>query len=491
MRSGSGSLGVEAVAQQADLMLDEPIILDELATGKDKGQAHPRRRFKWGFKRPALVLLTLIIAGGLFMGVKFYITERHLFRGGGGAPALASNIDVNNLRGEGDGRINILILGNGGPEHQEGPDLTDTIMIASIDPINNQVSLLSLPRDLWVKIPGDGSHKINEAYYYGKQNSKSKNLVDQDKNGVDWADKTLEPILGIPIHYHVVVDFAAFRQTIDAVGGVDVNVPKDLSVYDVLWDEGTRRSYVLDIKPGQQHFSGILALLYARSRYTSARGDFDRAERQRLLLTALKDKVLSVGTFSNPVRVSSLLSSLGNNVYTDFSLNDIKRLNEIISKIPSSNISSLDLVTPPHDLLMTANLNGLSIVQPKAGLFSYGALGSYIRNALRDGLLIKENSPVAIYNATSITGLATKEADLLKSYGYNVTTVASLPKATDPAKSVLVDLSGGADKYTRHYLEQRLALVAVNKLPADTGITPPSGTKFVIILGKDANGTTQ
>lgn len=495
MRPGSGSLGlpagrqgVAAAAAETDLVLDEPIILnDEVLSGgekKTKARRAPRGRF--GFKRIALTLLVLLLAGGAYMGIRFYVLERHLFRGGGGAPALASSVDINQLKGEGDGRINILILGNGGPEHQEGPDLTDTIMIASIDPTNNQVSLLSLPRDLWVKIPGDGYHKINEAYYYGKQNSKSKSLVDQDKTGVDWVDKTLEPILGIPIHYHVVVDFAAFRQTIDAVGGVDVNVPKDLSVYDTLWDEDARRNYALNVKPGQQHFDGTRALLYARSRYTSPRGDFDRAERQRLLLTALKDKVLSVGTFSNPVRVSGLLSSLGSNVYSDFSLNDIKRLYTIISSIPSSSVNSLDLVTPPHDLLTTGNLNGTSIVRPKTGLYDYAPLQSYIRNTVRDGFLLKENASIAIYNATSIAGLATKEGDLLKSYGYNVTLIETASKITEPATTTLIDLSKGSAKYTRHYLQQRLSVVAANSVPASSGITPPPTTQFVIILGKDA-----
>ena len=132
MRSGSGSLGLPADRQgvalanaEANLMLDEPIILDRLATSKNDGQARSRWRIKGSLKRPALVLLALIVAGGLFMGIKFYITERHLFRGGGSAPALAANIDVNTLRGEGDGRINILILGIGGPGHN-GPDPTDT-----------------------------------------------------------------------------------------------------------------------------------------------------------------------------------------------------------------------------------------------------------------------------------------------------------------------------------------------------------------------------
>ncbi|MEK7095697.1 MAG: LCP family protein, partial [Patescibacteria group bacterium] len=400
MRSGSGSLGVAAVDAEANLVLDEPIILDELATSKKNERARPRRHFKWGLKRPTLVLLALIVAGGLFMGAKFYITERHLFRGGGGAPALASNIDISKLRGEGDGRVNILVLGIGGPGH-EAPDLTDTIMIASIDPTNNQVSLLSLPRDLWVKIPGNGSQKLNAAYAYGKNNSKSKNLIDQERDGLNLLDKTLSPIIGIPIHYHAIIDFKAFAQAIDAVGGVTFNVPETLYDPTIAWEN--KYNPVIAQK-GTQTFNGVRALLYAKSRETST--DFARSERQRQLMVALKDKILSVGTFSNPIKITQLLSSFGDNIYTDFSLNDVKRLYEIISKIPSSNISSLDLVTPPHDLLSTANLNGLSIVQPKAGLYSYDALGSYIRNALRDGLLIKENAPIAIYNATSVVGLA-------------------------------------------------------------------------------------
>ncbi len=491
MRSGSGSLGVSTATAESNLLLDEPIVLDEAVLGKTE---KTKKRFglpSFKLKRVLLGLLTIFLAGGFYLGIKFYIVERHLFKGGGAAPALASNIDISKLKGEGDGRINILLLGNGGPEHQDGPDLTDTIMIASIDPVNNNVALLSIPRDLWVKIPEDGSRKINEAYYYGKLNSKSKDEAIKSAAGVDWVDKTLEPILGIPIHYHAVIDFAAFRQTIDAVGGIDVNVPKELAVKDVLWDEGTRRNYALNVAAGQQHFDGTKALLYARSRYTSPRGDFDRSERQRLMIAALKDKIFSAGTFSNPVKVSNLLSSLGSNIYTDFSRDDITRLYQIMSKIPSNNIVSIDLVTPPHDFLTTGNLGGISIVQPKAGLSVYGDIQNYVRNALRDSFLAKENSSVAIYNATSIAGLATRQANILKSYSYNVTVVDSLPTPTNPAKTVLVDLSGSSGKYTRHYLEQRLGVTAQNNLPAGTSITPPKDTKFVIILGNDANSRTQ
>lgn len=486
MRSGSGNLGVKAATAETNLLLEEPIVLNEQSIAKDKQKSGFGRRLpRFGIKKIGLTLLAFLLAGGFFLGIKFYITERHLFRGGGGAPALASEIDINKLQGEGDGRVNILILGIGGPGH-EGPDLTDTVMIASVDPINNQVSLLSLPRDLWVKIPGDDSQKLNAAYAYGKDYSKKKDLIDQEKDGLDLLNKTLAPIIGIPIHYHAIVDFTAFSSAVDAVGGITFNVPDTLYDPTIAWEN--KYNPVIAQK-GLQTFDGHRALLYAKSRETST--DFARSERQRQIMIALKDKILSAGTYSNPLKISGLLSSFGDNIYTDFSLNDIKRLYTIISKIPSGDISSLDLVTPPHDLLSTGNMGGLSIVKPKAGLFNYGPLQNYIRNALKDGFLLKENASVAIYNATSTAGLATKEADLLKSYGYNVTTVDSLPSPTNAAETTLIDLSGGSAKYTKHYLERRLGVSASGNLPSGLGITPPTGTKFVIIAGKDVSNASQ
>jgi anionic cell wall polymer biosynthesis LytR-Cps2A-Psr (LCP) family protein len=136
-------------------------------------------------------------------------------------------------------------------------------------------------------------------------------------------------------------------------------VPETLYDPTIAW-ENHGNSYIA--MKGQQNFDGKKALLYARSRETSS--DFARGERQRLLMVAIKEKAFSLGTFSNPVKVSNLLSSLGNNVYTDFSTDDMMRLYKIIGKVPSNQITSLDLVTPPHNLLTTGNMNGLSNLGP-------------------------------------------------------------------------------------------------------------------------------
>jgi LCP family protein required for cell wall assembly len=442
---------------------------------KAKTDIQPKSRKKKIIKRTLIVLAVIALFAGGYFAYKVYITQRHVLKGGGKAPALANQVDISQLKGEGDGRINVLLLGIGGPGH-DGPDLTDTIMLASIDPINNEAALVSIPRDLWVKIPNNGTQKINAAYAYGKQQSKAKDAAGKQKDALDLVDKTVGNVIGIPIHYHVVVDFAAFKQAVDAVGGVTLNVPEQLYDPTIAW-ENNWNSVIA--KPGVQTFNGSKALLYARSRETST--DFARGQRQRALLVALKDKVTSAGTFTNPVKISDLLSSFGNNVYTDFSLNDIMRLKEIGSKIPSSSISSLDMVTPPHDLLTTGMINGLSTVYPKAGVGNYTALQDYIRNALRDGYLKKENANVAVLNGTPTGGLATKQATILKSYGYNVTQVADAP-TKNYANTIIVDLRNGTKKYTRHYLENRFNTKATSKLP--DGIDPGTAD-FVIILGQN------
>ena len=171
---------------------------------------------------------------------------------------------------------------------------------------------------------------------------------------------------------------------------------------------------------------GAQALLFARSRETSS--DFARGQRQRALIVAIKEKALSVGTFSNPIKISNLLTSFGSNVFTDLSLNDTSRLYTIASQINSSQIKSLDFVTAPNQLITTGNMNGLSIDEPRAGLYDYSDIQEFVRSSLPDGFIVKENAKTAVYNATSTTGAATTEAALLKTYSYNITTIADSTK---------------------------------------------------------------
>jgi len=408
-----------------------------------------------------------------------------VFKGGAShAAALQKEVSPTLLKGEGDGRVNILLLGNGGTGH-DGADLTDTMMVASIDPVNKSMTLLSVPRDLWVKMPVNyfgANQKINAAYESGKYKTIGK--VDSSNAntsavmaGFQSADTVISQVLGITIHYNMVINFSAFKQAVDSVGGVTVNVPTQLYDPTMAWENDHNPILA---QAGVQQMDGTRALLYARSRETTS--DFARGERQRAIILALKDKVLTAGTLSNPLKLSQLMSAFGDNMITDVSLSDATRIYELTKDISSANIKSLDLVTAPNTLVKTANMNGTSIDEPKAGLFNYGDIQTFVRSNLKDGYLIKENAQVSVLNGTSTAGIATTKANELKSYGYNVTKVDNAPTSTYD-KTVIVDLTNGVDKYTRHYLESRFGVKAVTALP-DTTIQPGQAN-FVIILGKD------
>ncbi len=456
----------------------------DLGAVQDK-PAHKKGKRNWRkiAKRGALSLGVLTLIASSYLGFQLFMKGRQILAGGGGAAALQENVDPTKLNGEGDGRINILLLGKGGDGHT-APDLTDTILIASIDPTQNEAALVSIPRDFYVKTDTSGSMKINAVYATAKNKVLSgKKQSDQAKKaeeaGFAAVEKTLETTLGLPIHYHVMVDFTGFKKAIDAVGGIDIDVKTAL--FENMRIDG--KPYTLNVKTGVQHFDGFRALAYSRSRMTSARGDFDRAERQRGVLIGLKSKVFTLGTLSNPVKINDLLNAFGDHVQTNFVLDELTRLYEIGKKIDGSKVESIGLADPPNNYLITANVGGQSVVVPKAGTYNYKEIQNFLRNKLRDGFLRKEDASIAVYNGTSTTGLAARTGDDLKSYGYNITTVADAPTKGNK-ETILVALRGDQKKYTEHYLEQRLKVTARTSLPDGYAINPGTAD-FVIILGTD------
>ncbi len=445
---------------------------------------NPFSRKNWTKQRALASGLTLVVLSGLVFGGFAWWNLRNILQGGGGAVALQENVDPSLLRGEGDGRVNILLLGHGGAGH-DGAELTDTIVIASINPIQKEAALLSIPRDLYVQNSAGNYNKINEVFINAKNLSLSTSGLrgsSRTKAAEDAGFKAIEQMIsnkiGIPIHYRVMVDFTGFQKAINTVGGIDIDVTEELAVY-----EWFGPSFVLDVKPGRQHFNGERALGFARSRKgVNAGGDHGRANRQRAVITAFKDKVLSAGTYSNPWKISQLMSDFGKHVRTNISVDEALRLREIGNEIPSNKIASVDLVTAPNDHIVGTMINGLSVQIPKAGIDDYSDVKHFVRNRLKDGFLAQENATVAIYNGTMITGLANLTSKDLKSYGYNISAVKDAP-TKGVQKTIVVDLRKGQKKYTKRYLENRFGTTAVSSIP-DAKINPGEAD-FVIILGQN------
>ncbi|HVC36636.1 MAG TPA: LCP family protein [Candidatus Dormibacteraeota bacterium] len=497
-RFGQLTVRPKAIVQQEQpIAIAQPKIKIDMALPEATASSHNHKlplkanRLKqvrqWSLRAVVLVLVSVIGLGGLLLGQGYFKLHK-VFRGGTvSAAALQVNTDPSLLKGEGDGRVNVLLLGRGGGNH-DAPDLTDTMMLASLDPVNQKADLVSIPRDLWVNIAGFGDMKINAAWEMGKYKYLGRISSDMSNQqattaGFNLVDQTVERVFGVPIDYNVLVDFQAFKQAVDTVGGITVNVPTDLWDPTMAWENNWNPILA---KAGVQNFNGKRALLYVRSRETTS--DFARTERQRVVMVALKQKVVSLGTLSNPLKLGGLMSAFGDNAQTDLSLNDASRLYSLFKNINGSDISSIGLADPPNNFVTTGAAGNQSIVQPRAGLFDYGDIQTYLRGVLKDGYLTRENAKITILNGTTEPGLATAKEAVLKSYGYNVTTVANAP-SNGYTKTMIIDLTNGKDKYTKHYLEQRFGVSSTTQIPDST--IQPGQANFIIILGSDETTNSQ
>lgn len=446
-----------------------------------------RKGRRLAFRGVAVALVLVITLGGL-LASQTIMKANKVFNGSTGtAAALKKDVAPELLDGEGSGRVNVLMLGRGGGNH-DAPDLTDSLILASIDPVNHTSILFSIPRDLWVTVPGHGVMKLNAAWeqgvfkYQGNGHTGT-NDPNAVKAGFKLVDQTISEAIGIKINYNIILNFDAFKQSIDTVNGVNINVPTDLIDPTMAWENANDPVLA---HAGQQAMDGKKALSYVRSRETSS--DFARSQRQRAVMLALKDKITSLNTLSNPLKISGLLNAFGNNIQTDLSLNNASRLYEITKTIDDSTTTSISLADGPTPLVTTGNVNGQSVVLPKAGLFKYDAIQAYIRSQLKDPYIVRENASIMVLNGTTLPGLATAKANELKAYGYNVISTANTP-TTGWTQTTLVDLTKGKDKYTRNYLEKHFGLVARDHLPDDTIAT--NRADFVMIIGSDEANPTK
>lgn len=348
-----------------------------------------KRDWKKIFKRAAITLGVFVLLAGGWVGWKFVSNSAKIF----GWNNLFGLFQHTTLKGEDEGRVNILLAGNSAddPGHGGG-DLTDSIMIMSVNTNDNTAFLLSVPRDLYVNIPDHGYAKINEAYQDGEQDDFSESGYAD--GGMGLLEKTISQNFGISFHYYALVNYSALREGVNAVGGITVNIqstdPRGL--YDPSRDLTTGQALV-NLSNGQHTLNGQQALDLARARgdsygsYGYGRSDYTRTENQRMILIALKDKVSSSSTLANPIKLGELFDSLGNNVKTDMKLAEVKRLFTVTKKIPSADITSASLNNGTDVILLTnyTNRYGQSTLIPKAGIDDYSEIQQYVKNLIANG----------------------------------------------------------------------------------------------------------
>lgn len=383
-----------------------------------------------------------------------------------------------------DGRVNVLLAGNSvdDPGH-EGASLTDSIMVLSIDTRTKQASMLSIPRDLWVSIPGEGHQKINVAGTIDDFRASG-----YPSGGMGQLEQIITQNLGIPIHYYALVNYSAFRDLVSAVGGVKVNIQSEDSrgLYDpniAKVDGGP-----LKLANGPQVLDGQTALNLARARgesyraYGFPKSDFDRTNHQRQILLALKEKLTTTAVWTNPLKISQLADAVGKNVKTDFKLAELQTLYHYTKGVNDSNIASFNLNDLKKDATLLSNYtapNGQAALIPAAGLDDFSQIKIALNRLFSSDPVVKEGATVVVLNGGGVTGLARKEADALIAKKLDVAAVSDAPQPY--AATQIVDTSKGSMPGTKKVLQARYGNHFVASDPAVSDYT----ADFIVILGKD------
>lgn len=445
-------------------------ILNELESGEAQsakspsgasGQKLSLKRKKKNWKRKViLIFVGVFLLAGVAFGYKAYVVLQKIFQGNP-VPGLLGFLGQGQLRGEETGRVNILLLGMGGDKHQGG-DLADTIMVASINTKTNEMAMISIPRDLYVKIGDYGYNKINAAYAYGEQYK----YQGEKGGGAALMKDLIEENFDLPIHYYARIDFPGFSKAINTIGGVDINVEEDL--YDPFYPGG-----LFQISKGEKHMDGTVALRYARSRETTS--DFDRARRQQEVIMSAKDKTMSAETLLNPKKMNELLDILGDHIKTDFQVWEIERLARLGKDIDKSKVINKVLDNGPGGALVSGNINGMYVLQPKTGNFD--EIKNIMKNIFTDSYVKKESATIEILNASGNGGLAQRIADKLSSLGYKVENIATADKVL--SKTEIYDYSKGEKPHTREYLKKKFCASVSEKEKSQNGYD------ITILAGKD------
>ena len=442
-----------------------------------------RLRSKITLKRAVLTLLVVVLLAVGWLGWKFIYNAHKLFGG-----SVFSIFTTSKLDGEDSGRVNILLAGNSAddPGHQ-GASLTDSIMILSIDTKNNQAFMISVPRDLYVHIPGDGYQKINAANVYG--NSEHFSQSGYPAGGMGLLEKIVEQDFALNINYYALIDYNAFKQAVDAVGGIDINVQSSdpRGLYDPNIDYAINKPLV-KLTNGNHHLTGQQALDLARARGDSAysygfpMSDFDRTAHQRQMLIALKSKAVSAGVVTNPVRLGELFDAIGQNVKTDLTLSNVHRLYDITKNINTNSIKSVSLnnVNGKNLLQNYTAPDGESTLAPAAGLNDYSQIQAAIRNLTSNNPIVKEAASVVLLNATDGYGVASKQQKVLEAKYINVTMIADA--LANQSTTTIIDSSAGKKPATLKLLEQIYGNHVTTTNPYSSKYDTAD---FIILLGAD------
>ena len=432
------------------------------------------------------ILFGLFVAGGFYSAYMFYMTVKEMVvttqfpsmpvlylpvPGQKPIPVFIREETVDWKRKE---RVNILLLGIDRRPGEHGPWRTDTMLLATVDPATNSGGMLSIPRDLWVPIPGYDENRINMAHYLGEAR-------DYPGGGPALAKKTVQYNFGVPVNYYVRIDFDGFRKIIDAIGGIDIEVSKE--IIDDKYPDELYGYDPLYIPAGLQHMDGEMALKYARTRHGSS--DFDRAQRQQHVLMAVRDKALQLNLLP---KLPELMILLADTVETDLQPNDILNLAQIGWNIEPDSVQgavidqnmTIKHITPTGaDVLVPVRDKIRPLVDKMFASTPVDVPVKVTVQVVEANPLAADEAKISIMNGSKQAGLADEVAAHLRKQGYNITQVGNADR-NDYAKTIIVDYTGKT--FTLEHLSEELNVPLAE---IRSGSILQSDVDIRIIVGED------
>ena len=381
------------------------------------------------------------------------------------APLPTIDSSGSQVLNNGQETVNFLLIGS---DKRSGTSFrTDTMVVAILRPNEGQVSLISIPRDLWVYIPDWQNNRINTAYQHGISTG-------YPGGGPGLLKDTIQYNLGVRIDHTAMVDFDGFRKIVDTLGGVDIPVScpyTDWHLIDPGYNPEIEANWALyTVGPGLIHMDGDLALWYARSRQKSS--DFDRGRRQQEVLRAIFTQALQTGTLS---RIPELYNDFKDSVETDLGLTDILQLSLYAPQMTNADIRSYYIRPPIVNSWITEQ--GAYVLSPNQELLS-----QLLTEALSPSTRViqKQAITIEVMNGTSIAGYEALASNRLNYAGYETRIIPS--DRQDYAYSVLIDKTTAQDRNVSNNILTVMGMQTGSLIPA---ADPNTAANYLLILGYD------
>lgn len=408
---------------------------------------HPRR--SWFLPKVIGLFFLAIVASGLVLVFCPPVLE--------GVSAVVLKPKPGTIPWNGHDRITLVAMGL--TQRTTEPARTDTLLVMDIDPAHHRINMLSVPRDLWVNIPGYGQGKLAIAYEIG---------------GPRLAAYTLEHEYGIPVDYYAALTFRGFTQIVDAMGGITVNVPQELK--DPTYPCLVGYAYCpIDIKPGTQHMDGATALEFVRERHAFAQQDLARVRDQQAFSDAVKHTVVSPATWP---RYPAILSAFERNLITNLPMNDLPAIG-VQYGLPLTQINHHYINVSNGMVQGGWSSDGQSILEPTSST----VIPNLVHQLFADPTIAKENASVAVLNGTITTGAASDLEGTLQKMGFNTVFAGNADRSSYRQSEVIVNTNaGGSVEYTARRLQRLMNATLIHE-PVNG-----SSAQIVVIVGSNSPG---